>query len=319
MAEMAETVSLASGLLTLATFAFQSTVTLYGTVKSFCSQPRHVRDLTEELEALNGVLRLLLENVNANTDTDLSTLKLPLLRCGSACKDFETELIKCSSGSSDSRTSFREWARLKYMGYDIDGFTRLVARYKLTINVALTDANLRYHLCPAGLQHHPSLPYGTDIISRKSTVTAEALVLYQGLVETAKAELEVHLEAIDGNLEALLGKYVPMSDVDSSELRVIQEERQSAENCLQICSQLSDHISQVEVAPDGTPGFSGFSNPDNFPERLTSESLQERKRNLSLTRAKLEKHMRDLADRLLTISKSELSSEEHLDRVRLRH
>jgi hypothetical protein len=139
---MGDPISLASGLLTLATFAFQSSITLYDTIKSFHTHLRRVCDLTEELQALSEVLGPLTEFVNTNSDTDLSALKLPLLRCGKACQDFEKELLKCSSRSSDSRTSFRDWARIRYMGDDIDGFRRLLAGYKLTINVALTDANL---------------------------------------------------------------------------------------------------------------------------------------------------------------------------------
>jgi Fungal N-terminal domain of STAND proteins len=139
---MAEPISLASGLLALATFAFRSSITLYNTIQSFQSHPKRVRDLTEELEALSGVLGPLSETVSATTDVDLSTLDLPLLRCGNACKEFEQELLKCSSRSGGSRTSFRDWAKLTYMGDDIDGFRRLLAGYKLTICIALTDANL---------------------------------------------------------------------------------------------------------------------------------------------------------------------------------
>jgi Fungal N-terminal domain of STAND proteins len=139
---MAEPISLASGLLALATFAFHSSITLYDTIQSFQSHPKRVRDLTEELEALSGVLSPLSETVSAATDVDLSTLDLPLLRCGNACKEFEQELLKCSSRSGSSRTSFRDWAKLTYMGDDIDGFRRLLAGYKLTICIALTDANL---------------------------------------------------------------------------------------------------------------------------------------------------------------------------------
>jgi len=139
---MAEPISLASGLLALATFAFQSSVALYNTVQSFQSHPKRVRDLIEELEALGGVLGPLGETVRATTDVDLSPLDLPLLRCGNACKDFEQELLKCSSRTGGSRNSFRDWAKLRYMGDDIDGFRRLLAGYKLTICIALTDANL---------------------------------------------------------------------------------------------------------------------------------------------------------------------------------
>ena len=59
-----------------------------------------------------------------------------------ACSDFEQEILKCSADTTENRTSFRGWARLKYMGEDIDGFRRLLASYKLTISVALTDATL---------------------------------------------------------------------------------------------------------------------------------------------------------------------------------
>ena len=139
---MAEPVSLASGLLALATFAFQSSITLYETVRSFQSHPKRVRDLIEELEALSGVLGPLTDIVNATTDIDLSALDLPLLRCGNACKEFEQEITKCSSRSGGSRTSFRDWAKLRYMRDDIDGFRHLLAGYKSTIIIALTDANL---------------------------------------------------------------------------------------------------------------------------------------------------------------------------------
>ena len=139
---MAEPIGLASGLLALATFAFQSSITLYETVQSFQVHPKRVRDLKEELEALSGVLDALTKTVGATTNVDLSALHLPLLRCGNACREFEQEIMKCSSRSGGSRTSFRDWAKLRYMGDDIDGFKQLLAGYKSTINIALADANL---------------------------------------------------------------------------------------------------------------------------------------------------------------------------------
>ena len=139
---MAEPIGVASGLLALAIFAFQSSIALVKTVQSFNIHPKRVRDLREELEALVSVLSSLTETVDANTEVDLSALNLPLLRCGNACKEFEQEIMKCSSRSGGNRTSFRDWAKLKYMGDDIDGFRQLLAGYKSTIIIALTDANL---------------------------------------------------------------------------------------------------------------------------------------------------------------------------------
>jgi len=139
---MAEPISLAAGLLALATFAFESSITLAKTVQSFQNHPKRVRDLKEELEALSGVLGSLAETVSATTDVDLSVLDVPLLRCGNACREFDQEITKCSSRYGGSRTSFRDWAKLRYMGDDIDGFRQLLAGYKSTIIIALTDANL---------------------------------------------------------------------------------------------------------------------------------------------------------------------------------
>ncbi|KAL4805424.1 hypothetical protein BDV18DRAFT_140845 [Aspergillus unguis] len=292
---MADPISLASGLVALATFAFQSSLGLYDMVQSFRSHQTRVRDLMQELEALNGVLGPLVDRVQSTRSADLAVLELPLLRCGNACKEFGQEIMKCAGRSSASRASFRDWAKLKYMGDDIDGFRRLLAAYKLTIIIALTDANLQ-----------------------KSTVTAESLEKYESLIETAKVDLEAHLEAIDDKLKLLLGKAVPDSDKDSLELQQIREERLSTEKCLQICAQLSDHIGQIQVSPAGT-GSPSPSGPGALPETLTSAGLQECKDSLKHTSAKLEKHMKTLIDRLVTKSTSTSASQEDLaDLARLR-
>lgn len=68
---MAEPIGLASGILTLATFAFRCSVSLHETVDSFCSHPKRVRDLGE-LEALSGVLAPLVDLVKSTPDVDLS-------------------------------------------------------------------------------------------------------------------------------------------------------------------------------------------------------------------------------------------------------
>lgn len=92
---MVEPIGLASGLLTLATFAYDCSISLYKTVKSFGSHQQRVHDLAEELSALGGVLNSLRETMNAISDANLSALNLPLLRCGNTCKDFEQGLLKC--------------------------------------------------------------------------------------------------------------------------------------------------------------------------------------------------------------------------------
>ena len=138
---MAEAIGLASGLLALTVFAFQSSISLRKVVDSFQSNKKIIRELKEELEALSGVLQSL-EQAAADNSEDLSSLNLPLLRCGKACKDFEEVIVKCTAHSGGSRTSFRDWAKLKYIGDDIAGFKDMLAGYKSTINIAFAGANL---------------------------------------------------------------------------------------------------------------------------------------------------------------------------------
>lgn len=139
---MAEPIGIASGLVALTIFAFKSSVALHDTINSYQSHQQRVRDLVEETGALSGVLSSLAETVRATGDLDLSALELPLRRCGKACQEFEQEIKKCAPRSDGSIAQFRGWARLRYMGDDIDGFRHLLAGYKMTITIALTDANL---------------------------------------------------------------------------------------------------------------------------------------------------------------------------------
>jgi hypothetical protein len=139
---MAEPISLASGLVGLATFAFQASVALYKTVSSYNSHLERVRDFAQETNALSEVLGSLSETISACSNFDLSALEIPLRRCGNACEEFEQEIQKCSQRSGGNRTSFRDWAKLRYMGDDIDSFRRVLSGYKMTITIALSGANL---------------------------------------------------------------------------------------------------------------------------------------------------------------------------------
>jgi len=137
--------------------------------------------------------------------------------------------------------------------------------------------------------------------SRKSSVTLETLEIYKAQLKTATDDLQAHLQSIDDKLETIFSRTVTGSASDAAELRLIREERMSARKCLQICAQLSDHIDQIQIMPEL---------PDTLPERLTTEGLQECKNSINLTTAKLESYMKDRMDRLVTKSKTMMTSEE---------
>jgi len=182
------------------------------------------------------------------------------------------------------------------MGDDIDGFRRVLAGYKSTIIIALTDANLR-----------------------RSSITTEGLGTYRELIETVTDDLETHLKSIDEKLETIIGDTETGPGPDATELRRIKEERTSTQKCLQICAQLSDHINQIQLTPERKGSSPGRSDPASVSERLTTDGLKECKDSLALTAAKLEKHMRDLIDLFVAKSKAaKISNEELADLARLR-
>jgi hypothetical protein len=139
---MAEPIGIASGVAGLATVAFQAGTTLYNTIKSYQSHQQTVLDLLEENGALNSVLGSINKTIALSTALDLSALEFPLQRCGQVCQEFNEEIDKLASLSGGKRARLLSWAKLRYMGEDIDGFRRLLAGYKMMINIALADATL---------------------------------------------------------------------------------------------------------------------------------------------------------------------------------
>jgi len=139
------------------------------------------------------------------------------------------------------------------------------------------------------------------VSSRRSSVTLAGLELYKEQLKTATDDLEAHLQNINDKLESIFSRTATESASDAAELQLIKEERASAQKCLQICAQLSDHINQIQFTPEL---------PDSEPERVTTDGLQECKNSLNLTMAKLESYMKDRMDRLMTKSKGMITSEE---------
>jgi hypothetical protein len=82
----------------------QSGIKPYKTVESFQTQSHSTLSLLEALDDLNGILNSFTEGIGAPTDVDLSALRLPLLRCGNACTEFEEVVLKCLSRSGGKQT-----------------------------------------------------------------------------------------------------------------------------------------------------------------------------------------------------------------------
>ncbi|KAJ4992430.1 hypothetical protein SVAN01_02139 [Stagonosporopsis vannaccii] len=286
---MAEPIGLASGVLTLVICAHKSCLALHTMIQSFQNHPKRVRDLIKELEALIGVLESLSDTMRSQTDVDFPALDLPLRRCGTACEEFLEELRRCSSRSGGDRKSFRDWAKLRYMGDNIDDFKDSLAAYKSTLSIAIMDVQVR-----------------------KSSVTLERLGEYKNLIETATNDLEARLETIDEKLELLVDRTTSSSA--STELQSIKDERSSTQKCLVICAQFSKLIDELQLSSaKNVP-----NDPDNIPEKITSEGIEECRMSMAQTAARLESHMQETLDRLLSNSGATMTQEDTTYLARLR-
>ena len=138
---MAEAVGLLSGGITLVDVAAKSGLSLVKLIESFHNHNKTVRELQQELGSLNGLLRELGEAA-MDSPVDVATLNLPLRQCTQICTDFEALITKCTAHFDESKTSFRDWARLTIKEDEIISLKSLIASYKSTIVIALGCINL---------------------------------------------------------------------------------------------------------------------------------------------------------------------------------
>ncbi|KAF2257434.1 hypothetical protein BU26DRAFT_446892 [Trematosphaeria pertusa] len=279
---MAEVIGVTSGLLTLVVFSLQASKSLYQVVRSFQTNRRSIAQLLEGLEALNEVLESL-QDVVANSTADLSALKLPLLRCGKGCKEFEEVIIKCTAHSGGSRASFRDWVKLTYMGNDISGFQDMLEAYKSTIIIALGDATFR-----------------------TTTVTVDILNEYKEMITKTTTNLEEHLEDIDYKLREISAHGSAKFDENAAEQKEMEEERDSTKKCLEICAEVSAHIDKVQPGAFGSISTTSDAYQPPLATLLgtpsardtTAKTLDTCKESLFNTTARLQARLLDIEDRL---------------------
>ncbi len=144
--------------------------------------------------------------------------------------------------------------------------------------------------------------------SRQTSVNTKSLEDYSHLIQDTINDLEARLEVIDGELECIFETNVTQSRSDA-EFLSMKEERFSTEKCLQICSQLSDHIDQIQFIQDQGAAYYLPDSSNSACENVTNEGLQKCKYSLAAPAAKAENHMQDAVYRLLSQSKSTTCSE----------
>ena len=144
---MADPLSITSALVGLVAFSCGASKALRDTIQSFKHHPKYVRDLNDELIALEDVLKLLEQSLISSGEADYAMLQVPIQRCGRSCDEFKQALQKCLKQDSNNRASFRGWLRIRWIGNDIYGFKDTLAGYKSTIAIAMAGINLSVLWC----------------------------------------------------------------------------------------------------------------------------------------------------------------------------
>lgn len=107
------------------------------------------------------------------------------------------------------------------MGEDIAGFKDMLASYKSTISIALAYANLR-----------------------TTKTTRGVLEEYKDLIENTKCDLENHLQDIRERLQTACAQGPVISGIDTAELQLMEDEKNSTQKSLEICEQFLSLIDQ---------------------------------------------------------------------------
>lgn len=140
---MADPLSAATSVVSLASTVFQAVKALRNTIQSFRVHPKQVRDLLNELEGLMTLLQSLESIPHTLSVVDFDLVEVPLERCKHACEEF-AQALRNNRGPRDgeSGSSFTGWAKIRWREGDLNGFKDILAGYKSTIAIAIASANL---------------------------------------------------------------------------------------------------------------------------------------------------------------------------------
>jgi len=127
------------------------------------------------------------------------------------------------------------------------------------------------------------------------------LAEYKQLIENTKSDLEDHLQDIDAKLQTLSSQVIRLPEL-TAEQRRIQEERESVKQCLQICSDVSAYVDQMQLqAPSNASTASEEVDPPTISisaRDITTDALSGCKASITSARLQLQDHLNELEIRL---------------------
>lgn len=158
-----------------------------------------------------------------------------------------------------------------------------------------------------------------QMISRTSNVTDKKMDRYSRLLQAATSALERRLESIEAAQRRLVGQDRAGPDEATAALAMknLTDERLSMENCLEICSKFSEHISRLRPGGESCPAVE----PDSAStsDSIGYEGIEKGRDSLLGLAEQLEEHEEKLFQRLLSQMRApSLSAKEATEVLRLR-
>ena len=133
---MTESIEVTAGLLSIATFTFQTSKAVYDLVNSIQKAPQIIQDLKSELLALDPVLSSIHKKVMSDA-SKFEDIQYPLHQCDMVCFHLRSLIQQCTTHSADGSRSMRDWIKMQYKEKTIDGYKGQLTSYKATIAIIL--------------------------------------------------------------------------------------------------------------------------------------------------------------------------------------
>jgi chromosome segregation ATPase len=146
--------------------------------------------------------------------------------------------------------------------------------------------------------------------SRTAAVTADVLKEYKELIANTTSDLEDHLQEIEIKLQNLPLRGDTISDEDAAERERIQKEKDSTKQCLAVCAQFFEQVSQVRpnVFEDISAGKDAHQVDLSTlgglipAKRVTAKVLEEFQDKLTATTSDLKENLQKINNRLQRLS-----------------
>lgn len=140
---MAEAVGLASAILGLTIFAYDTSKSLYEAVSSFRTQRKTVKDLQDELNSLTTILGSIRTYAGGSEEAQrLEPLRKPLECCLTICQEMHETLEACTKHSAEGRNSVRDWLNMRYHGKSFEDIRKRLNIYKSTLSITFASINM---------------------------------------------------------------------------------------------------------------------------------------------------------------------------------